>query len=322
MVVQANKLLWRLLIHLFSRLMSVIKYMKKIYIVGSSGLIGQDLQTQLDQKKIKYIGTYCKNKKRENEQFFDMLQQSKSEFTKKLEKKSVVFLLSAYSNPSWIYLNKKEAKKLNLESTKELIEKLVEKESRIIFMSSVEVFNGEKGNYNEDDEPNPLNYYGELKLEIEEFLNKTTSSYTIVRTGWNVGMNNEKRCVVRLTYESLLKNDPKMAKDNVFSIITSKNTAEALEKLISYENIKKIHLASDNPVIRTELAKSVLNESKNIGLNNFTECLFKEIKYSEPRARLNDLDNSFAKNILNLRFTSTEEIIKQKTHLLDRIYLG
>ena len=92
-----------------------------------------------------------------------MMQQSKSEFIKKFEKKSVVFILSAYSNPSWIYLNKKEAKKLNLESTKELIKILVEKESRIIFMSSVEVFDGEKGNYKEDDEPNPLNYYGELK---------------------------------------------------------------------------------------------------------------------------------------------------------------
>ncbi len=296
--------------------------MKKVYIIGSSGLIGRDLQTQLDQNNIKYIGTYFKNKKRENEQFFDMKTQSKSEFIKKLEEKSVVFILSAYSNPSWIYLNKKEAKKLNLESTKELIKILADKESRIVFMSSVEVFDGKKGNYKEDDEPNPLNLYGEMKLEIEEFLPKLTSSYTIVRTGWNVGMNNEKRCVIRLTYESLLKKEPKMAKDNVFSIITSKNTGEALRNLIDHQDIKKIHLASDNPVIRTELAKIVLASSKNLKLNGFKECLFNEIEYSEPRARLNDLDNSLSKKILNLNYTKTEHIINQKINLLDGYYLG
>ena len=37
-------------------------------------------------------------------------------------------------------------------------------------MSSVEVFDGSKGNYREGDHPNPINYYGELKYEVEEYL--------------------------------------------------------------------------------------------------------------------------------------------------------
>ena len=38
----------------------------------------------------------------------------------------------------------------------------------IIFMSSVEIFDGIKGGYKEDDTPDPLNFYGILKLKVEE----------------------------------------------------------------------------------------------------------------------------------------------------------
>ena len=37
-------------------------------------------------------------------------------------------------------------------------------------MSSVEIFDGNKGNYKEDDVANPLNYYGLLKSNIENYL--------------------------------------------------------------------------------------------------------------------------------------------------------
>ena len=35
-------------------------------------------------------------------------------------------------------------------------------------MSSVEVFDGTEGRYNEKHKPNPLNYYGKLKFDIEK----------------------------------------------------------------------------------------------------------------------------------------------------------
>ena len=39
-------------------------------------------------------------------------------------------------------------------------------------MSSIEVFDGKKGNYDEKSTPKPLNLYGKQKLLIEKYLKK------------------------------------------------------------------------------------------------------------------------------------------------------
>ena len=66
------------------------------------------------------------------------------EFSDLGEVRDIFYILSAYSNPSWIAQNKEEAKRLNYDKTIQLIDFLIEKETKIIFMSSVEVFDGKK----------------------------------------------------------------------------------------------------------------------------------------------------------------------------------
>ena len=61
-----------------------------------------------------------------------------------VKKGDIFYILSAYSNPSWIAQNKEEAKDLNYDKTIQLIDFLIEKETKIIFMSSVEVFDGKR----------------------------------------------------------------------------------------------------------------------------------------------------------------------------------
>ena len=44
-------------------------------------------------------------------------------------------------------------------------------------------------------------------------------NHVILRTGWNVGINKESRCVVSLTYKTLLSENAKMAFNNSFLVI-------------------------------------------------------------------------------------------------------
>ena len=59
----------------------------------------------------------------------------------------------------------------------------------LIYISSNAVFDGSKPPYCETDRPNPVNEYGELKLECERLIQKTINNYLIVRPilmyGWN-----------------------------------------------------------------------------------------------------------------------------------------
>ena len=43
------------------------------------------------------------------------------------------------------------------------------------------MFDGEKGNYTELDEPNPVNFYGSFKLQVEEYLRNNLDDYLVFR---------------------------------------------------------------------------------------------------------------------------------------------
>ena len=135
--------------------------MEKILILGASGLIGGSVFEILKKDGRHVIGTYSKNKEPELI-FFDFVNPD-FDVLKSLEPHDNVFIMTAYSNPNWISENKTKAEDLNVRRTKAVIDFLSAKMPRLIFMSSVEVFDGTKGCYVENDQPNPLNYYGMTK---------------------------------------------------------------------------------------------------------------------------------------------------------------
>jgi dTDP-4-dehydrorhamnose reductase len=288
----------------------------RIIIIGASGLIGHSLHNLAKMMGKSVIGTY--NTKKENDFIhFNMLKDSALTSIPDLGKTDIVYILSAYSNPSWIYENQTLSKELNLDATKRLIDDVMNTGARIIFMSSVEVFDGKVGNYNEESIPNPLNCYGRMKFEIEKYLSQKNGLNCIVRTGWNVGWSINHRCVIKLTYETLLRPDARMAKDNVFSIIDVNDTAKGLLMIGENNKLRICHLASTPPVCRIELAEDIISLSKYKKLMSYEEVMFKEIPYSEPRGRLNHLDNLLATSSLGISFRSSDEIIREKVKFLD-----
>ena len=149
---------------------------------------------------------------------FDFTKDRLSKISHKFNDRDIFIILSAYSNLSWIAENKDETYNLNVRSTINLINQISDIGAKIFFMSSVEIFDGSSEFNLENTKPNPLNYYGETKLLIEKYLQEKCKNYHILRTGWNVGINLKSRCVITLTYKTLLNNGAKMAIDNTFTI--------------------------------------------------------------------------------------------------------
>ncbi len=288
----------------------------RLVIVGASGVIGFTLYNSAKVLGYNVIGTY-NNKVREGLIKYDIRFDSLRAIVPDLGSNDIVYFLSAYTNPSWIYDNQAAAYSLNLDATKRSINEILETKARLVFMSSVEIFDGNQGNYNEQSTPNPLNLYGRMKYEIEKYLTQKKSISCIVRTGWNIGWGIEGRCVIKLTYKTLLRHGAKMAKDNIFSIIDVRDTARGLLKLGKKPSLKICHFASTQPVVRTELAELIMKFSKYKDLMAYQVGSFSDMPYSEPRGRRNHLDNSFAKSALKMNFNPVKEIVKQKVELLD-----
>jgi dTDP-4-dehydrorhamnose reductase len=289
------------------------------YVIGASGLIGGELVTKLRTAGRSVVSTRNASVNDVGHIQLDLRHDDLSFFVSAIRDSDTVYLLAAYSNPSWIHEHREEAVVLNRDGTKRLINALRPIQPHLVFMSSVEVFDGVNGMYAEADVPCPLNFYGELKYEIEQYLSSTYPRSTIVRTGWNVGQDVASRCVVRLTYETLLKPGARMAEDNVFSIIDAADTAEGLARLSNADDIRKIHFAADKPLLRTDLARLVQKYSSRGAEMDFKPCRFAEIQYSEPRGRLNDLDNQYSKTRLGMSYQNAEDVVREKVALLDSI---
>ena len=289
----------------------------RIIIIGGSGLIGSSFYSLSLAQNLQVIGTYNTVPKTGMIPFNMCLDPLRT-IVPDLNSRDVVYLLAAYSNPSWIFNNQEKSRDLNLISTKRIINEIIDAGARIIFMSSVEVFDGEEGDYSEESLPNPLNLYGKMKAEIEDYLNIKKAKSCIVRTGWNVGWTIHHRCVIELTYKTLMQPNAKMAHDNTFSISDVNDTAKGLLSLSYNNSMKKCHLASAPFIIRSDLASKIISLSKYKNLMGYKNVSFSDIPYSEPRARLNHLNNSHAINDLGMKFTPSDEIIRRKVELLDQ----
>ena len=71
---------------------------------------------------------------------------------------------------------------LNVHVVENLAAVCSEINAHLIHISTDFIYDGVKGNYTEEDIPNPLSYYGETKLLSEERLQDSNINYTILRT--------------------------------------------------------------------------------------------------------------------------------------------
>jgi dTDP-4-dehydrorhamnose reductase len=286
----------------------------KIFIIGASGLIGRTLFFTLS-KKFRVFGTYNLNKTNKRFIKFDITKDNIDKLCAKINEDDIFIILSAYTNPTWISKNKTKSKKTNLLGTKKLIDQIISYKSKIVFMSSVEVFNGKKNFFTEKDKPNPLNFYGKAKYEIEKYIIKRSKNYLIFRTSWNSDDVIHGRCVIELTYQTIKKGNAKMAKDNFFSITHVRDTCKIMKKHIFLKN-KILHVSNNRKISRSILARKINDIVKKKMFYKVVN--FSEIKFTEPRAK-NSLLKSLDDYIKNFNFKNTDNLIKRKIKLIEKI---
>jgi dTDP-4-dehydrorhamnose reductase len=162
--------------------------LKKIIITGSNGLLGQSLIALLSREKENYkIFGFSKGVNRSGRTDFDYSDvdiTNEKEVKEKLFKISPDFIINtaAMTNVDACENDREACYDLNVNAVQYLTAICSEIKAHLIHLSTDFIFDGEKGNYSEDDVPNPLNYYGETKLLSEKILQNSTINYTILRT--------------------------------------------------------------------------------------------------------------------------------------------
>lgn len=104
-------------------------------------------------------------------------------------------------------INNKSAWAVNVLGTKNLIDACKEKNKKIIYISTDFVFDGTKKSYDEESNPDPINWYAKTKYEGELLIQKSDLDYQIVRIAYPYRAIFDKKDFVRAVLDKLSKNE-------------------------------------------------------------------------------------------------------------------
>ena len=134
--------------------------------------------------------------------------------------------------------------------------------SRLIFVSTEYVFDGQHGPYREDDPPQPTTQYGRTKFQAEQAVAALASSWSILRTsivyGWPAP---GRRNFVPWLVERLRQGDAYHAPTNVHrSPVYVEHLVDGIERLVGVEDTGIHHVAGSDWVTMHEFAVTVADE--------------------------------------------------------------
>ncbi len=151
----------------------------RILVFGATGMLGQDLVSTLAEDDV--VGLSSKDVDlRDAQQVLFAVQQARPEW---------VVLSAAYADVDGCEKDPAKALAVNRDGAAHVARATAQIGSRLLFISSDYVFDGEKRTpYETGDPRNPINVYGRSKAEAESLLLEITPDCCIVRTSWLFGV--------------------------------------------------------------------------------------------------------------------------------------
>ncbi len=212
--------------------------MKRILVTGADGQLGQCLRKVVSESMdcVFLFENRISLDITNNDAVFAYFNRQKLDFC---------INTAAFTQVDLAECHQKEAYKINVEGVKNLIEACEEFRVKLIHLSTDFVFDGAKKTpYLETDLPKPQTYYGQTKLEAEEWIQHNLQAHYILRTSWLFSEygHNFMKTMLRLANEK-----------------------------------KKIHVVNDqfgSPTSAADLAKAILTivdaEKNHYGLYHFS----------------------------------------------------
>ena len=190
--------------------------MKKILITGANGLLGQKLIFLLSSLQgVEVIATGRGPRRIDFKEgsYLDMDLADRNEVLAQILKEAPTHIIHAAAMTQ-VDICETEREKCwlnNVVASENLIEAAKELGAYFQYISTDFIFDGTGGPYTEKDQPKPVNYYGESKLEVERILEISEIEYSIVRTVLVYGVGQDlSRSNIVLWAKNKLENGDKI----------------------------------------------------------------------------------------------------------------
>jgi UDP-4-amino-4,6-dideoxy-N-acetyl-beta-L-altrosamine transaminase/dTDP-4-dehydrorhamnose reductase len=229
----------------------------KILITGAGGLLGRYLICHLGRRH-KVVGL-----DRNLADFdhpgrwicLDLMDDARLEKVMAKESPDIVIHTVAKVDVDACEKSPREAFRINRDLTRELV-RLMPPRSKIVFLSTDQVFDGRKPFARETDITHPINVYGKSKLAGEEVIRSSGKPYLIIRTnffGWSAG---RKKTFGEWLVQSLRQKKPiRLFKDFYFTPLYAGEVAESVGRLLKKRAEGTLHLVGRNRVSKYEFGQ-------------------------------------------------------------------
>lgn len=259
--------------------------MKKIYIAGSGGMLGEAFYTQFkDQYVLK-----CTDKD-VNENWLSFLDFRDFEQYKKdvlAFKPDYLFHLGAYTDLEYCENNSDDTYLTNTISVENAVQIANELDIPILYISTAGIFDGKKELYDDWDQPNPLGVYARSKYMGERYVVENAKRFLVCRAGWMMGAGPQKD---KKFIQKLMK-QLKEGKKELFIVDDKDGTptfthdfAKNVKELIGKEYWGLYNMVCGGQTSRLEVANellSLLNLKDEIKINIVNSDYFKDIYFAE-----------------------------------------
>lgn len=220
-----------------------------------------------------YIASYVYNLNKEKFNWIKMTRKD-ADFSKpdevekfiKGKEFDICFHTAANATTAVCEENPELANKINVESTKKIVDICKMKNARLIFCSTEQIFNGKEnhGPFNEKEEPNSVTVYGKNKIACEKYIKESNIDSVILRLSWMMGLSfadvKASPSIVKNVLNALLYQKPTLFTFNERRCMTyAKHLAKQFEKIVELPS-GIYNTASSNDLTTYESACFVARE--------------------------------------------------------------
>ena len=287
--------------------------MKRVLIIGGSGFLGGHLVAQA-KSRFQVVTTYFEHEYRSGGvewEFADLTKIDTIESVINRIKPQIIIHSAALSNIDECENKKEFASLINYKATEELAVISFKNNIRFIFVSSDMVYDGEKGNYIETDEVNPINFYGDTKVMAEKKIREICTNYVIARAALIYGTSLTQS---RSFSDKILHNINNRQHTNLFydqfrTPILVDNLAEALIELCELPFTGTLNLGGSEIISRYDFGVAMAD------IYNFPAMLLKrysmnDFAFKAKRPRDVSFNIAKAQNLLSTKFVDCKEGLK------------
>ena len=278
---------------------------ERILLVGK-GFLGTHIVLELQKKGVNIIATHHIHQNNSISLDITNSNQVKNLFEK--QNPTHVINCAALGDVDFLQENKNIANKVNAIGAKNIAIACKKNKARLIHISTDAVFDGKKGNYVEKDLTNPVNVYGESKLQGEKEIRENTDDYVICRTNF-FGIDPNGKNFFNWILNAI-KEDKKINgfTDIVFSPLDTKTLSIMIVELLHNDYTGILHLAGD-PISKFDFIQKVVKflkkDTRKIIPMSVDDSILKA-----PRPKNTSLSNNFTKKILKSHSSNIDQWLK------------